>query len=318
MAQYDLPAKKKRIELKSPPTTQTPSRPVEITARGMDPETVKRAFLKTIAKGEAPEGAYDYMLGGGRFKDFSKHPGVLNKSPYGSSTAAGQYQFLKSTWDEQAAKYGYKDFQPPTQDTAAWNYARDVYKQKTGRAREDDLMSANPAVLNNISKVLGPTWTSLPGGPQPNSSWKGQNFADVYTQNLGLDPADALVAKADPSSATIAATVATEPATEVTSAAAAADTTTSSVSTSSDTEPVEKKKKDYREIAGDSIGDLSKLYSDGPVAKNARTPSGPANVPIPSMPTPAAPMPMIDTKHAEMQRQQLALAMQRLNSGKLV
>jgi hypothetical protein len=54
------------------------------------------------------------------------------------------------------------------------------------------------------------------------------------------------------------------------------------------------------------------------VAKNARTPSGPANVAAAQLPIPQGPAPMIDAKHAEMQRQQLALAMQRLNSGRLV
>jgi muramidase (phage lysozyme) len=326
MGQYDLPAKKKRIELKGPTTPVVPARPVEISAAQVTPEAVRKAFLKTLAKGEAPEGAYDYIIGGQRAKDLSQHPNVVGSAgKYGSSTAAGQYQFLKSTWDEQAGKYGYKDFKPETQDTAAWNYARDVYKQKTGRPLEDDLMSANPAVLNNISKVLGPTWTSLPGGPQPNSNWRGQNFADVYTQNLnGIDPAT-LAAMKD-TTAVASADKAVSPMDDpagntqggTVSTTASADTTTSDTATSKDTEPVEKKKKDYKEIAGDSISDIGKLYADGPVAKNARTPSGPANVAAAQLPMPSAPQPMIDAKHAEMQRQQLALAMQRLNSGKLV
>src|SRR3954454_16825140 len=111
------------------------------------------------------------LLGGQRFKDFSKHPGT---------GPAGQYQFLPSTWEEQRQKYGYKDFTPDTQDAAAWNYARDVYTQRTGRRLEDDLSSNNPAVLNEISKTLSKTWTSLPGGAEPNSNWKGQDFASVY------------------------------------------------------------------------------------------------------------------------------------------
>ena len=128
------------------------------------PGDVRKAFLDTIAKGESPGGAYDYIIGGQRFTDYSKHPGVTGSAGrYGSSTAAGKYQFLKSTWDEQAAKYGYKDFKPETQDAAAWNYAKDVYSQKSGRDLEKDLASGDANTLNNISKTLGQTWTSLPG-----------------------------------------------------------------------------------------------------------------------------------------------------------
>ena len=99
----------------------------------------------------------------------------LSKGPTGTA-AAGQYQFLPSTWNEQAQKYGYKDFKPETQDAAAWNYANDVYKQKSGKDLMTDLMSRDPATLNSISQTLSGAWPSLPGGSQPNDNWKGQNF----------------------------------------------------------------------------------------------------------------------------------------------
>ena len=278
--------------------------PAEGGVPGLDADRVKKAFLKTIAKGEAP--SYDYIIGGKRLTDFSKHPRTRGSAgKYGSSDAAGLYQFLGSTWDEQARKYGYKDFQPPTQDTAAWNYARDVYKQKTGRDLQADLMTGNPDIINEISKVLGKTWTSLPGGSQPNSNWQGQNFADVYNQNLGAGDASG------------AAPVASGDVAADSSVSASASVDATGSDTEKKDEDKTKKKTDYAEAAGDALKKLgTTMGSEGAVAKNAARASGPTTIPM-ITPTPQGPVPMSDPRLIEAQRQQLALAMQRLNSGKL-
>ncbi len=77
-----------------------------------------RGLLDTIAGTESP--GYNVMYGGRRFTDMSQHPNMA--VPIGSgpnagqaSTAAGRYQFLKSTWDEAAAATGAKDFSPAKQ-----------------------------------------------------------------------------------------------------------------------------------------------------------------------------------------------------------
>jgi len=75
-----------------------------------------------------------------------------------------------------------------------------------------------------------------------------------------------------------------------------------------------KKKTNWGEAAGEGLENVGKAFAAG--AKNVT--ANPANVPIPALPIPQAPVSMIDPKRAEMQRQQLAIAMQRLNSGKLV
>ena len=74
------------------------------------------------------------------------------------------------------------------------------------------------------------------------------------------------------------------------------------------------KKTNWGEAAGEGLENVGKAFAAG--AKNVT--ANPANVPIPMLPMPQGPQPMIDPKRAEMQRQQLAIAMQRLNSGKLV
>jgi hypothetical protein len=75
-------------------------------------------------------------------------------------------------------------------------------------------------------------------------------------------------------------------------------------------------------INGSSVGDLfsgiADTFAKGPVAQNAASKSTPANLPLPQLPTPTGAVPTVDPKMAEMHRQMLAAALQRLNSGKLV
>jgi len=71
--------------------------------------------------------------------------------------------------------------------------------------------------------------------------------------------------------------------------------------------------------AGDAFSGLADIFAKGPVAQNAATKSGPANVPgSGTLTQPTGVIPIVDPRQVEMQRQQLAAAMQRLNSGRLV
>jgi len=79
-----------------------------------------------------------------------------------------------------------------------------------------------------------------------------------------------------------------------------------------------KKKKSKSEAYGDAAGEgLEAIGKSYAAARNTGA-SGPTTVPAASLPTPMGPISMVDPKMIEMQRQQLAMAMQRLNSGKLV
>ena len=285
---------------------------------GKDPNAMRKAFLATIAHGEAPKGAYDYIIGGGRAKDLSQHPRTRGSAgKYGSSDAAGQYQFLSSTWDEQAKKYGYKDFSADTQDTAAWNYAKDVYKQKSGRDLETDLASGDPKTLNNISSTLGQTWTSLPGGTQPNSNWKGKDFASVYAENLKGSGTTTEYPDPTPNVGAGESAYPAAPLDPTPNVGAGAGDYTPTTSPGVDTSTAAAKT-DYGKGAGDIFSAMGDLFSKGPVAQNAARPSGPANLPIPILPVPPSVTPTVDPRVAQAQRQQLAMALQRLNSGKLV
>lgn len=127
------------------------------------------AFLKTIS-GPGIEGAdYNTIVGGSKFSDFSKHPGVVGvRTSLGPSTAAGRYQFTKSTWGPLAAKLGLKDFSPESQDKAALYLAQVDYKRRTGRDFNTDLdkaMGGDNEAAESLRRGLG--------GHGANTTWQG-------------------------------------------------------------------------------------------------------------------------------------------------
>ena len=104
---------------------------------------------------EGPDG-YRTMYGHRMFDDMSKHPNNPMKTPWGTqSEAAGAFQFMKPTWDEQAAKLGLKDFSPESQVAAAVNLIKskgiDPYMEINNI---DDIV--------RVADALGPTWAGLP------------------------------------------------------------------------------------------------------------------------------------------------------------
>lgn len=147
----------------------------------------QRALLDTIA-GPESAGKYDVIYGGGRFSDFSDHP--RKAVPIGSgpnagktSSAAGKYQFLGSTWDDQAKKLGLTDFSPASQDKAAWNLASESYRNATGGDLDAVLRSGDTNAIAGVGKALAPIWTSLPGGIEQGTNTS--RFLKAYNGYLG-------------------------------------------------------------------------------------------------------------------------------------
>ncbi len=144
---------------------------------------VGRALLDTIAGSESP--GYNTMYGGGQFEGYADHPRKpvpITSGPNAgkTSSAAGRYQFLGSTWDEVKREAGLPDFSPESQDAGAWHLANKTYKTKTGRDLTADLEKAqgNPQAIAGIGRYLSGTWTSLPGGIEPNHATG--SFAQRY------------------------------------------------------------------------------------------------------------------------------------------
>ena len=146
-----------------------------------------KALLDAIAGGESG-GRYDVMYGGGTFDPAQGHPRQAVPITTGpnagkTSSAAGRYQFLGSTWDNVSKQHGLTDFSPQSQDMAAWFLADDTYGQRTGRDLQADLVAGKMA---EIAKVLNDQWTSLPGGIE--ASADAPAFLARYTKALGATP----------------------------------------------------------------------------------------------------------------------------------
>jgi muramidase (phage lysozyme) len=186
----------------------------QMAAQGYTPDQIKAAFLSTIASGESP--GYDVMYGGKKFSDFSRHPHQAQTVGNITSDVAGRYQFKGSTWDELQKKYGYKDFSQANQDAAAWQYANDIFKTKTGGSLEEALQSGDPGRINAAAQVLNKTWTSLPGGAEQGKGYGSQTFADIYNRSL----AGAGGTSVHPPNATVGTPGATTPAAPATPVAA--------------------------------------------------------------------------------------------------
>ncbi|MCE3602380.1 glycoside hydrolase family 104 protein [Massilia sp. P8910] len=129
------------------------------------------AFLALIRTGEGTTGPNGYrtMFGGGLFTSFADHPRTkVTRSGY-TSSAAGAYQFLPTTWDEMASKYGLRDFSPASQEIAA------VGLIKRRGALADVLAGRFRAAIDKCNKE----WASLPGSPygQPTLTYtRAQNI----------------------------------------------------------------------------------------------------------------------------------------------
>jgi muramidase (phage lysozyme) len=83
-----------------------------------------RALLGVIKYAEGTskyKNPYGTLFGGGQVTDLSRHPDRVIRTPgfQRGSSAAGAYQFLTPTWQQQAQKLGLKSFGPLEQDIAA-------------------------------------------------------------------------------------------------------------------------------------------------------------------------------------------------------
>lgn len=135
-----------------------------------------RKFLDLIAQAEGVKHGYNTMFGNERFGNLSAHPNVRKafKQTDGQTnytTAAGRYQFLNSTWNNLAKRYGFRDFSPQAQDLGAIALI-------AGRGALDDVVKGNWQAA--IQKT-GKEWASL-----PSSTYKqGKRSWDFVNKHLG-------------------------------------------------------------------------------------------------------------------------------------
>lgn len=151
-------------------------------------------FLRNyIARGEAP--TYNTLYGGRKFSSYADHPGVskvISSGPNAgkTSSAAGLYQFLYSTWKEQQKRLGLPDFSPKSQDLAAWDLAQRNFKARTGQDLSQLLAQQGSGAWGVAGRALNNIWTSLPGGIEQ----AGRSFmnkareVDARRRLAALDP----------------------------------------------------------------------------------------------------------------------------------
>jgi muramidase (phage lysozyme) len=136
-----------------------------------------RAFLRVIRRGEgtADEGGYKRLFGGGTFASFTDHPRIsVTKNGY-TSTAAGAYQALISTWDETKRIMHLPDFSPASQDLFAVG-------RIAARGALDDVIAGRFSTA--VAKVAK-EWASMPGSPYGQPTISMSTAANVYADAGG-------------------------------------------------------------------------------------------------------------------------------------
>jgi len=108
-----------------------------------------KAALDVIAWAEGAN--YNTLYGGGSFSG-SQHPNRAITAGSYTSTAAGRYQFLYSTWNGIRNKLGLADFSPINQDIAAL----ELINQRGGLSY---LLNGD---FEGMLRTLGCAWASLP------------------------------------------------------------------------------------------------------------------------------------------------------------
>lgn len=144
--------------------------PVPQPRPDIDP-TAYAPLLDAISSKEAPN--YYTIHGGKEFSDFSDHPRVYVPIGKGkTSSAAGRYQLIGSTWDDAKNNLGLADFSPKNQDKAASWVAINDYHKRTGRDLDADIKAGN---YSDVRRGLEKTWRGL-------GNLDDEQFAKFFTE----------------------------------------------------------------------------------------------------------------------------------------
>lgn len=142
-----------------------------------------QAFLKVIRRGEgtSDEAGYRRLFGGALFSSFADHPRqsvtkALRNGSTITSTAAGAYQALSSSWDETARIMGLSDFSPASQDMFAVG-------RIAARGALEDVKAGN---FNAAISKTAREWASLPGSPYGQPTISLDTARSVYAAAGGL------------------------------------------------------------------------------------------------------------------------------------
>lgn len=154
----------------------------DVTAQDVANQNVQ-AFLRVLRRGEGTSGPNGYrtLFGGGLFESYAQHPNqkitrTFKNGLTVTSTAAGAYQFLKSTWDETARIMGLADFTPANQDRGA-----------VGRiAARGALADVKAGRFDVAIQKVAREWASMPGSPYGQPVISLTTARAVYAESGGV------------------------------------------------------------------------------------------------------------------------------------
>ncbi|MEH2317851.1 glycoside hydrolase family 24 protein [Nostoc sp.] len=152
-----------------------------------------RALMRTISASEASGNRpYSLLYGGQQVNDLSQHPEmcvtiVIGPNTGNCSTAAGRYQIINITWYRLAPRYhpkpmhmmfwtGYS-FEAEYQDVVVYRWLSDSKVWGT-----DISQLLRQGKLNDVLRLLSPTWTSLGYGIETNSV--SSSLSKIYQKML--------------------------------------------------------------------------------------------------------------------------------------
>lgn len=158
-----------------------------------------RALMRTISASESNvSNPYSIIYGGSRTQTYGQHPDQCIRISVGPnlgncSTAAGRYQFITTTWQEQSKKYHpgasglwlwkHYSFEPQYQDVVTYRWLNDP---NAWNADLSKLLQSGQ--ISTVLRKLSPTWTSLGYGIETNdmSSSLPQIYKKILRQELNL------------------------------------------------------------------------------------------------------------------------------------
>lgn len=129
-------------------------------------DPTQTGFLSALALGETGNSSYASTEGYGGV-NLAGDPNIdnagfpLQGAGSNVSSAAGSFQFVKGTYDDIASELGLDDtFSQSDQNEAAWQYAQQVYGQKTGGSLYQALSSGD---FSSVQDALASVWPSVSG-----------------------------------------------------------------------------------------------------------------------------------------------------------
>ncbi len=143
-----------------------------------------RALHDSLAYAEGTENrgkdGYNVAFTHRQFASCARHPNMKNCSGRLCSTAAGRYQFLKTTWDVVARGTGARTFEPENQEKGAAYLISRVRKVNVPSGR-----AMTAAEFSNAMSKLSYEWASLPPGRYGQPIKTQSQMRTDYCRNVG-------------------------------------------------------------------------------------------------------------------------------------